>query len=1113
MRAAAPFAVLLKLLAAAAVAGLPPLAGEGRSARAAAPPEEIEFFERRIRPILAQECYACHSAATKREGGLALDTREAIRAGGASGPAVVPGQPEASLLLDYIAFESAEERMPKNGAPLDAGVIADLRRWIARGAVDPRDRPPTADELAADVRWEAVAARRARWWSFAPLAEPSVPAAVDGWSTQPVDRFLRAAQAAAGLAPTADAEPATVLRRLQYVLTGLPATPEELEAFERAWQSAGPDVAVAERVDALLASPHFGERWARHWMDWFRYSEGHGGQGDAEIERAFEYRDYLIRALNANVPYDQLLREHVAGDLLPVPRIDRTTGVVESRIGPAHFRFVEHGYFPVDAYDELVKFTDNQLDVVTKTFLGLTVSCARCHDHKFDAISQRDYYALFGILASARPAQVPIVDGAPLAARRTRLASARRSLDEALSRQWAREAEPATVAERLSAWSRGREAAAPAAGAKPPERPAAAGYAAPPAPAPLAETDLLFAWDRLRDPAKLPAEWDAYRARLAARRAKARRHNEAITLTRWDFRAGLPAGWRVATGTVAPRPAGELGLGVSAAEAVVSVLPAGVVSHALTPLEPAALLSPDFTIPAGGLTVRWAGTGFAWFRLAPQNYPLSGGPIYRQHEVTLDGQPHTAVWSTLFWKGERGTLHAMTRDTTSAVPQFRGDAGKPAAPDQQPERGSWFALAEARLLRAPQDRLQDEQFAAGPLLSAGAASPRDREELASRYAAALATAVEARRRGTLDDEGALLLTAALRAGLLSGRVDALDPEARAALDAYRALEDELPPMRSAPGVIESDGFDQPLLVRGNHRAPGEVVPRGFLAALGGQPYSLSRESGRLALAEELTRADNPLVPRVLVNRLWHYTFGRGLVGTPDNFGRTGELPTHPELLDYLAARFRSSGYDLKATLRTLLTSRAFRVASEPSPAAAATDPANRLWSHALVRRLDGEIVRDHLLAATGTLDPALYGPSVPLNLPPAKDCRRGVYLEVNRTRQGALMDVFDVPPPTTTRGARDVSITPAQAIALLNSPYVRARADAWGARAAEAGGASDFDAAVTDLCVRALGRRPTAEELSRLRAFFAARQAEGDTAALADVAHLVLNLKEFLFIR
>jgi hypothetical protein len=1058
----------------------------------AAPTEEgIAFFESRIRPVLAQECYECHSKATKAKGGLLLDSRAGWQQGGDSGDVIVPGKPGESLFLKTIRHEEPDLKMPKAGAKLDAQTIADFTRWIAMGAPDPRDTPPTPQQLAADTDWAAIAKRRAQWWSFQPITDPPVPSADPAFSTHPVDQFVRAAQIREGLAPVPDADPFTIRRRLHYVLTGLPAPALSNEE-------------PAALVDSLLASPAFGERWARHWMDWFRYSEGNGGQGDPVVPNAFEYRDYLIRGLNANVPYDQLVREHLAGDLLEKPRLDPTGRLHESRIGLAHFRFVEHGYFPVDALDELVKFTDNQIDVVTKATLGLTVSCARCHDHKFDAISQKDYYALFGIFASSRPAQRPLLTPAALDSARAELRGARERLATALKAFWLEDNTPSGVLQRLQEWDKARSQAAEEKkkDSKKPE------------PTRIADTDLLHPWLEWRTQPDLAKRWTGHRQNLETRRAATATRNAEVTAFHWDLRTGLSPDWLVADGRLTPRPAGELGLGVSDTEAVLSILPAGLFSADTTAREQATVTSSDFLVPEGAMAVRWAGAGGALARLAPENFPMSG-ILYTQWAGAEEGTPEWINRPTALWKGARGYLQISTAQTRT-TPQG-GTAGRLGRQPGKATRGSWFHLSEVRLLKSPRDAITPDQFSLTPLLSLREEpAPTNEEELARLYSVAITRVLERWQTPAFTEEDALFLSDCLASRLIRGDTASLNAVSKEALQRFRSQEDALAESanRSAPGVIEGPGFDQPLYTRGNIQKPSEPVARAFLSSLRGKPFALQHGSGRLELARELTRPDNPLFARIIANRLWHHVFGQGLVSTPDNFGRTGQQPSHPELLDHLASRLIRTGFDLKDNIRYLLSTRTFRLSSQPTSALLEQDASNRFLTRAPIRRMDAEIIRDHLLSVSGVLDPAMYGPSTPLNAAPENDRRRGIYVQTKREGQNALFASFDVPMPNTTRGSRDVSNTPGQAITLLNSPFVQHQALKWaeGARGVLSKN-SPVEDALRSLVQRAFSRPEAPGEVEALRTFYEERlRNSAPDAALRQTAHLVFNLKEFIYL-
>jgi hypothetical protein len=369
---------------------------------AAPTPQQLDFFESRIRPILAQECYECHSTATKDKGGLVLDSRPGWQSGGA----IKPGDPKNSLLLQTLRHEHEDLKMPKNGAKLDDKVIADFEQWILEGAPDPRDTAPSKEQLEKETAWSATLARRKEWWAFQKIK-------TENSKLKTIDDFIDAELKKQNLPAAPPADPTTLTRRISYILTGLPPRQSDKETIRQGDRensiSLSPHLPVSlasleNTVDALLASPAFGEKWARHFLDWVRYAESYGSEGDPAIPYAYRYRDYLIRAFNDDVPYPQLVKEAIAGDLLPKPRLKN--GLNESAIGIAQLRMVLHGFSPVDSLDEMVTFTDNQIDTVTKAFQALTVSCARCHNHKFDAISQADFYALYGIFTSTHPAVI-----------------------------------------------------------------------------------------------------------------------------------------------------------------------------------------------------------------------------------------------------------------------------------------------------------------------------------------------------------------------------------------------------------------------------------------------------------------------------------------------------------------------------------------------------------------------------------------------------------------------------------------------------------------------------------------------------------------------------------
>lgn len=920
-----------------------------------------EFFESRIRPVLAHECYECHSAEGKRKGGLVLDSRAGWQAGGESGVTIIPGNARESLLMRTIRHEHDDLKMPKDGARLSDKVIADFEKWINEGAYDPRDKPASKAELAQASDWRTILERRKQeWWCFQPVRKVQPPSG----GKHPVDAFLEEGLEEHGLtaAPVADA--GAVLRRLHFVITGLPPSPEESAAFTLQ------DLPAV--VDRLLASPRYGERWARHWLDWVRYAETYGSEGDPAIPYAWRYRDYVIRAFNDDVPYAQMVREAIAGDLLPDPRIK--DGVNLSALGIAQLRMVLHGFSPVDSLDEMVTFTDNQIDTVTKAFQAMTVTCARCHNHKFDAISQTDFYALYGIFTSTHPAVIDagaVDDGAI----RDNLHALKRRIREVVGKAW------------LGVLPGGRE----------PHEAAA--------------------------PARTGGKWFA-------------------------------AGRGIST---EPKPAGEFAIAAGGDTIIERIHPRGWFSGLLSTKDSAVLVSPRFKCEGGTLWMRTAGAGGSRARYIVENYPRTG----TIHKAKDFKDPADAVlgWRQLdleYWKGDEIFIQCSTA------------ADMPA--EAKPDERSWFGITEWRITAKEAPPPEDPRPAGDPR-----------------------AAVAAWLAGAATDAQAELLDALVRSGKLPNDIARI-PGVAGLLAEYRELEGRLQAPVRSPGMMEADATDRPLFIRGDHKQPAEVVPRRFLEALDATPYR-SRDSGRLQLAESLAdMRRNPLTARVIVNRLWHHVFGRGIVGSTDNFGRLGEMPTHPDLLDHLAQRFVDGGGSIKEMIRLLVTSRAFQRGDLGPTGAREKDPDNRWLSHWTVRRLEAEAIRDSILQLTGSLDLRMGGASVS-----GGEMRRSVYVNVIRNNLDDFLTAFDAPVPGSTRGRRDVTNVPAQSLTLLNDPRIQDWAAQWARRVMAVDGE---EARVRRMFEEAFGRQPNADETAGGVAFV---KASAETAGEQRAALAVLE--------
>lgn len=687
-----------------------------------------QFFENKIRPVLVENCYKCHSRdADKVKGGLLLDSREALLHGGLSGAAIVPGDPEKSLLIEAIRYANEDLQMPPKGKKLTDQQIADLTEWVRRGAPDPRT-------LAAKGSSSSYAGVGRKHWAFQPVRKPAPPAVKNtSWAKSPIDNFILAKLEGSGLAPNPPADKRTLLRRVTFDLTGLPPSEQEVQAFIA---DTSPD-AFAKVVDRLLASPHYGEQWGRYWMDVARYSDTKGDaprREDPRFPHAWTYRDYVIDAFNRDKPFNQFIIEQLAADrVLEENRKTRGTNGTNGVNAGDPSSLAALGFLSLgDQYNGMANdIINDRIDVTTKAFLGLTVSCARCHDHKFDPIPTKDYYSLYGIFANTQtpksPKEMPM----------------------------------------------------------------------------------------LQTPARTP-EYENYVAKL-----------EAVTAKREAFEAEIAA------------------------------------------------------------------------------------------------------------------------------------------------------------MRKEYQRKRERP------------SPEKRREIQ-------------RRESQLQRE----------LGDLEAEHSGAPARAHAVLDANTRPK------------------NFPVLLRGEAQSKGDVVPRRFLEILSGPNRPEYKQgSGRLELARDIASPTNPMTARVLVNRVWQQHFGEGFVSTPDDLGNMSSPPTHPELLDYLAARFVEEGWSIKRLHRLILLSSVYQVSGENNPKYAEMDPDNKLLWRYNLRRLGFEEMHDALLAIAGALDPKVGGKSIPIGNADFAT-RRAVYTYIDRRNPAEILTQFDYPNPSVPTGRRYETIVPQQALFLMNSPLV-----------------------------------------------------------------------------
>jgi hypothetical protein len=871
--------------------------------------DDHELFETRVRPLLSQRCGKCHVEDSL--GDLRLDSRAALLAGGTSGPAIVPGDPERSLLIQAVRHELPNLKMPMTGPRLSAEQIGDLEEWVRRGAPWPGGDGEDGAGAATAATASLVSDEDRAFWSFQPLAAPEPPAVGnEAWTRGPIDRFVLARLEAEGLEPLGDASKRVLIRRATFDLTGLPPTPEEIDAF---LADDSPD-AFAKVIDRLLASPHYGERWGRHWLDVVRYGEDDGRtlaedeSGQERYPNAYVYRDWVIRAFNEDLPYDRFVEAQLAADLLPEERRRETLpGLGFLGIGPWYYDIAEPAVARADERHDRV-------DVTTRGFLGLTVGCARCHNHKYDPIPTTDYYALAGIFANTDYHEYPIGTEEEIAEYEARKARAK-ALDEEL--------------------------------------------------------------DQFQD-----------REREQLRRILSHQIS--------NYMMGV---WRVSG-----EPQEKL---------------VDVANQQRLDLE----LLQRF--------VRFAAK-------EPKHYP------------------NLVDWQAMIAAG--------------------GDD------DEQRERAQELADRFQRevleLVEKKRELAEHNEY----LIANGSRPPRERksvpmpngfESFFDKHQLELETLSAEEMKLHQDvfelDLDLTVYTVHYEPGLLNfwghGLLRQISPAAAGHIGFLRAeIEKAKDPEKQLPfvmGVTDHEPeriADLPLHLRGSPKNLGAPVPRQFLTVLQpGEPERWTEGSGRLQLARAI--AEHPLAARVLVNRVWRWHFGTGIVDSPSNFGQAGERPTHPDLLEHLATRFVENGRSIKALHREIMLSSTYRLASavprgdrEGGRLLArneAADPENRLYWRAHQRRLDAESIRDALLAVAGTLDPKVGGPSKPLT--DEDHVRRTVYGKVSRFQLDTYLQTFDFPNPSISAERRFVTNVPLQNLFFMNSAFVARQAEALAERLAARG--------------------------------------------------------------
>lgn len=957
-------------------------------------------FNFHVRPILVQKCYLCHGPdSSSREAELRLDTFEGATAQREGGDAaVVPGRPGRSEMIRRIRHHDPNEMMPppESNLTLNEREMALLEKWIEQGA-----------------EWKSH-------WAFIPPILPPVPTvSLPEAVANEVDAFVLSKLEEKRLEPAPRATKNALIRRLSYLLTGLPPHTSAIEKF---LADTSP-TAYEKLVDYYLNSPHFGERWARHWMDVVRYAETKGHEFDYPVIGAWHYRDYLIRAFNEDLPYDQLVREHLAGDLLNKPRRDKKTGREESALATIFYTMTEGKHSPVSLTQDESERIDNMIDVTTKTFQGLTVACAKCHDHKFDPIPTTDYYALYGVMKSSRFS----VQSTHAFAETEAGGEETQKLERAIRKKLADEWNPAAGRSKSTI-------------------------------SPEEETKETHQYTMIGD----------FRGQgLDSWRSDGEAFGHRTTLGNPVFNASGTRLIALSEGKASSRQSGTGVLG--------------------------ALRSPDFIIEKDFIGVRASGEN-ARIRIIIDNFQLIQDPIYGELEIRVE-QPEWRNYTVDVspWKGHKAYIEIL--------PGYyeRHHYQLPSAACIEIEYAlafnkTWPSLPESANL-APVD---------------------------------LPQAIQAWSDYQSTPQQVRLINRALRDGTLPHQHPEVTKLHR------QATVNQTADTNYFMGITEGYAHNNPVFVRGDYQNLSEqTVPRRFLSVLDvGDSVFHASGSGRLELAEAMLHPDNPLTARVMVNRIWHHLFGRGIVETVDNFGLQGKLPTHPELLDFLAIKFREDGWSMKKMIRYLVLSYTFQRAVVIDTATG--DPENLWLARFPLRRLEAEAIRDGLLAVAGSLDSTQYGPPVPVHLtefmqgrgrpsvsgPLDGGGRRSIYLEVRRNFLSPMMLAFDRPIPFTTFGKRNTTNVPAQSLFLMNDPLVAEQARLMAQRALSRSG-QGVESNIQWIYQRAFARAPRKEEVDRARAFLQqqaptyeadATQPGYPEAAWADYCHAIFNTKEFIYL-
>ncbi len=1141
------------------------IAGVGCVPLLAADPDRkgLDFFEAKIRPMLVTHCYECHSAEAvgknKLRGDLLLDSRDGSRKGGESGPAVVPGKPDESLLLSALSHDGFE--MPPRGKLPDE-LIAHFKKWIEMGAPDPRDG--TAVVAASELDVDAGR----RHWSFQPLTSPVPPdVQTSQWNRTAIDQFVHVKQESAGITPNAIANPRTLIRRAYFDLIGLPPTPEQVEKFV---QESSTDLsgAYAELVDELLASEHYGERWARHWLDIVRFAESNGYAFDGDRPNSWHYRDFVIRSLNADMPYDEFVRLQIAGDLMTnvdVKTTEEAQAAVEKLAATG--LLVAGPYTTQQTQNERERSRYEQLDDMVSTLgtsmLGLTVGCCRCHDHKFDPLPQFDYYRLASCFADVGFADTGInmhpesfqaakskfdAEHAPLVAARTKYEQEQLPglMDKWLS-DYAAEEAAAPAALMLNVWHH--------AGPFP-----AADFNTAFAEAFEPEKNIDLSATFLEGKVKWTPQpdWKDGAIHNTLTGVNSANYLYRVIESPEDQAVSLSLGrddaikvWVNGEEVLSKLTSGGVIAGQDNVSATLKKGRNEILMKIVNASGPSGfyfVASPVTALEVDGMS--------PWHHVGPfpsSSFDTAYDEIFPPETDTLlsrtfaedklkwteqpewkDGEAHNdkltgnncANYLYRTVDLEKPLVLSLSLGSDDGIKLWVNGrevlakkVGRNVAAAGQENVVIQLAAGRNELLM----KIVNGGGATGFFFSAGVAStPAD---------VVAAVAVETGKRNEqqkqkISDWYKGFDLEWLKLSQTVSRHDTQNPKPELT-NVFAAR------VRGTTYQFGEDTYKVYHLRRGNADNKQDEAKPGFLQVLMRTDQREKRwladpanadpavaddklRPSRLGVADWLTDTEHgsgALLARVIVNRLWHHHFGRGIVATPSDFGTRGEKPSHPELLDWLASELIRGGWKLKPIHRQIMTSTVYMQAGETTESGLQKDPENLLLWRRGSRRLEAEVIRDALLAVSGKLDRTMFGKgTLDQNVP-----RRSIYFTIKRSQLIPMLQLFNAPDAMQGIASREQSTVAPQALVMLNDQWIRNLATSF-ATLARPNAETSIDQAVEAAYQLALGRPASDAEKQSMQAFIQQQKAmrgadaKAEELAVRDFCHLLLCTNEFVYV-